>query len=92
LSRPLLLYVNVAAASRSEVREFVQLYLNSSSAETVSKVGYVPLPPAALTVQNSRFEQGLTGSALGGHGSVIGIVHDWFNTDEEEKVKAQLVQ
>jgi phosphate transport system substrate-binding protein len=92
LSRPLLLYVNVAASGRREVREFVELYLNFSSAGTVSKVGYVPLPPSALTVQNSRFEKGVTGSALGGHGSVIGIVHDWFNVSEEEKVKAQLVQ
>jgi phosphate transport system substrate-binding protein len=92
LSRPLLLYVNVAAASRSEVREFVQLYLNMSGAETVSKVGYVPLPPTALTVQSARFESGVTGSAFGGHGSVTDIVYGWFNKDEEEKVKAQLVQ
>lgn len=92
LSRPLLLYVNIAAASRSEVRDFVQLYLNLSSAETVSKVGYVPLPPAAVTAQNLRFEKGVTGSAFGGHGSVLDVVHGWFNADEEEKVKAQLVQ
>jgi phosphate transport system substrate-binding protein len=92
LSRPLLLYIKVAAASRSEVKAFVQLYLNMSGADTVSKVGYVPLPPGALAVQNSRFENGVTGSALGGHGSVKDIVYGWFNTDEEEKVKAQLVQ
>jgi len=91
LSRPLLLYINVAASSRSEVREFVELYLDMSSAGTVSKVGYVPLPPAALTVQNSRFENGVTGSALGGRGSVTDIVYGWFNSDEAEKVKAQLV-
>jgi len=51
-----------------------------------------PLPTAALAVQTSRFDQGVKGSALGGHGSVLGINLDWFNVDEEEKVKAQLVQ
>jgi phosphate transport system substrate-binding protein len=92
LSRPLLLYVSVAASPRTEVREFIQLYLSMNSAGTVSKVGYVPLPPAALSVQNMRFENGVTGSALGGHGSVIDIVYGWFNTDAEEKAKAQFVQ
>jgi len=92
LSRPLLLYVSVAASPRSGVREFVKSYLDFSSAGTVSKIGYVPLPPEALTVQNSRFEQGVTGSALGGHGSVTDIMYGWFNTDDEEKAKALLVQ
>jgi hypothetical protein len=63
-----------------------------SGASIVSTVGYVPLPPTALTVQSSRFENGVTGSALGGHGSVTDIVYGWFNRDEDEKVKAQLVQ
>jgi phosphate transport system substrate-binding protein len=85
LSRPLLLYVTVPAASRSEVREFVQLYLNLDSARTVSKVGYVPLPPRALTAQNSRFEQGVTGSVFGGHGAVTDIVYGWFSPNEDEK-------
>jgi hypothetical protein len=85
-----LLYVNLTASSRSEVREFVQLYLSMSSADTVNTVGYVSLPAAALTVQYSRFENGVTGSALGGHGSVTDIVYGWFNTDEEEKARAQL--
>jgi len=92
LSRPLLLYVNLAASSRGDVREFVEHYLDLGSADTVSKVGYVPLSPAALALQNSRFEKGVTGSALGGHGSVVGIVLDWFNADDEDKIKAQLVQ
>jgi phosphate transport system substrate-binding protein len=91
LSRPLLLYITVPAASRSEVREFVQLYLNFDSAQTVSKIGYVPLPAAALTIQNTRFENGVTGSALGANGAVPDIVYGWFST-ADEKVKAQLVQ
>lgn len=92
LSRPLLLYVSVAASTRNEIKEFVRLYLSLNGAQTVAKVGYVPLPAAALTVQHTRFEKGIVGSALGGHGSVLGVLHDWFDTDDEEKINAQLVQ
>jgi phosphate transport system substrate-binding protein len=90
LTRPLLLYVNVKAASRGAVRAFVHLYLDMNSAGTVNQVGYVPLPPAALTVQTSRFEYGVTGSALGGHGAVPDIVYGWFSPNDG--VKSQLVQ
>lgn len=92
LSRPLLLYINLAAASRPEVKAFTRLFLTPDSTKRVTQVGYVPLPTSALMVQNSRLEKGVTGSALGGHGSVLGVKLDWFNVDEEERIKAQLVQ
>ncbi len=90
--RPLFLYINTAAAARPEVKEFVHFYLELGSAEYVTKVGYVPLPAAALALQSSRFDKGVTGSALGGHGSVLGLKLNWFDVSEEDKVKAQLVQ
>ncbi len=92
LSRPLMLYVNVAASSRPEVSAFVHQYIDFSSAATVDKVGYVPLPLSSLSAQNTRFDKGVTGSAMGGHGSVLGIMHDWFNVSDEDKIKAQLAQ
>lgn len=92
LSRPLLLYINVAAASRPEVKAFARLFLAPDSSQRITQVGYVPLPISAQIVQTARLEKGITGSALGGHGSVLGVKLDWFNVDEEEKVKAQLVQ
>ena len=92
LSRPLMLYVNVAASSRPEVRAFVHQYIDFSSAATVDQVGYVPLPLSSLSAQNTRFDQGVTGSAMGGHGSVLGIMHDWFNASDEDKIRAQLAQ
>ena len=92
LGRPLFLYVNTAAAARPEVKEFVHFYLALGSAEYGTKVGYVPLSAAALTLQTSRFDKGVTGSALGAHGSVLGLSLDWFNVSEEDKIKAQLVQ
>jgi hypothetical protein len=50
------------------------------------------LPAATLAVQTTRFDSGVKGSALGGHGSVLGVHMDLFSVDEEEKIKAQLVQ
>ena len=92
LARPLFIYVNTAAAARPEIQAFTRLYLSPDSAQYVTKVGYVPLPAAALAVQTARFEKGVKGSAFGGRGSVLGINLDSFNVDEEEKIKAQLVQ
>ena len=92
LSRPLFLYVKLNSASRPEVKEFAHFYIAPSSAKYVAQVGYVPLPDQVLVAQTSRFDKGVTGSALGGHGSVLGLNLDWMNVDEEEKVKAQLVQ
>ena len=91
LSRPLFLYVNAAAARRPEVKSFMHFFLSSENASHVSKVGYVPLPNAALMVQTSRFDRGVTGSVLGGHGSVLGVGLDSFS-GTDEKVKDLLVQ
>ena len=92
LSRPLFIYVNVAAAARPEVKAFARFYLRPESTQYVTRIGYVPLSTAALGMQASRFEKGVTGSLFGGHGSVLGVKLDWFDTDDEEKIKAQLVQ
>jgi phosphate transport system substrate-binding protein len=92
LTRPLFLYVNVNAATRPWVQEFVHSYLNMGSTKTVSKVGYVPLTAAGLAMQTTRFDKGVTGSALGGHGSVVGVVRDWFAADQEDRINAQLAQ
>src|SRR5262249_20376843 len=75
-----------------DIEAFTRFYLSPESAQHVTKVGYVPLPAAALTVQTARFEKGVKGSAFGGRGSVLGITLNWFNVDEEEKLKAQLFQ
>jgi phosphate transport system substrate-binding protein len=92
LSRPLFIYVNVAAAARPDIKAFTHFYLSPESAQYVTQVGYVPLPAASLAVQTTRFDSGVKGSALGGHGSVLGVHMDSFSVDEEEKIKAQLVQ
>lgn len=94
LSRPLFLYVNLAAAAHPEVKAFTHFYLAPESTKYVTKVGYVPLPNAALVTQAARFEKGVTGSALGGRGSVTGVALNAFDDEEKERdrVRSALVQ
>jgi phosphate transport system substrate-binding protein len=94
LSRPLFLYVNSAAAARPEVKAFTRFYLAPESTKYVTQVGYVPLPLTALAAQAARFEKGVTGSALGGHGSVTGVKLDAFDEEEKERdrVRSALVR
>jgi phosphate transport system substrate-binding protein len=82
----------VAAAARPDIKAFTHFYLSPENKQYVTQVGYVPLPAATLAVQTTRFDSGVKGSALGGHGSVLGVHMDLFSVDEEEKIKAQLVQ
>jgi phosphate transport system substrate-binding protein len=86
----LFIYVNKGALARPEVKSFARFHLAPESAQYVTKVGYVPLPAAALKVETARLDKGVTGSVFGGLGSVVGLHLDTF--DDEEKIKAQLVQ
>jgi phosphate transport system substrate-binding protein len=94
LTRPLFIYVNQASAARPEVSAFVQFYLSPESAQYVTGVGYVPLPNRSLLSQVARFQKGVTGSALGGHGSVKGVALDAFDqmNKEEERVQDALAR
>lgn len=94
LTRPLFIYVNLASAARHEVSAFVQFYLLPESAQYVTAVGYVPLPARSLLSQAARFQKGVTGSALGGHGSVKGVALNAFDEQEkeEDRVRSALVR
>ncbi|MGP8035564.1 MAG: PstS family phosphate ABC transporter substrate-binding protein [Steroidobacteraceae bacterium] len=94
LSRPLFVYVNLTAAARPEVQAFTRFYLSTDSTKYVTKVGYVPLPTAALIRETSRFMSGAKGSALGAHGSVTGVTLDAFDQEEKERdrIRDALVQ
>ena len=65
LSRPLFIYVKLAAASRQEVQEFVRFSL-TKGAPLVQEVGYIPLPASAYPLVLKHFEQRKTGSVFGG--------------------------
>jgi len=65
LSRPLFIYVKLAAASRPEVQEFVRFSL-TKGADLVQEVGYIPLPASAYPLVLKHFEQRKTGSVFNG--------------------------
>ena len=64
------------------------------STKIVTDVGYVPLPTPALVSQAARFDKGVTGSVLGGHGSITGVKLDTFDNWEKERdrIRSELVQ
>jgi len=92
LSRPLFIYVSQAAAKRPEVAEFVRFYLKPESASFVKGIGYVPLSATAMVTAAARFEKGKPGSVLGGHGSVLNVKLNAFDDEDEDRIRALLVQ
>ena len=64
LSRPLFLYVSLAALAGPEVQKFAQFYLDAS-APLVTEVGYVPLADAEAALVRQRFAAKITGTMFG---------------------------
>jgi phosphate transport system substrate-binding protein len=90
LSRPVLIYVSAAALARPEVNALARFYLSPDNAASVQRIGYVPLPTAALLSISRHLDKNLTGAILGGRGSVVGLTPDVFGDDE--RVKSALVR
>jgi phosphate transport system substrate-binding protein len=55
LSRPIFIYVNLQAAKKAEVREFIRFYLKNAK-ELVKEVGYVPLVDQDYQKHLDKFE------------------------------------
>jgi phosphate transport system substrate-binding protein len=90
LTRPLFLYVSTASASRPETRAFAKFYVDPDNSAIVRDTGYVPLPTVALLFAGRRLDKNITGTVLGGHGSVLGVTAEIF--ENEDKIKSALVQ
>jgi phosphate transport system substrate-binding protein len=90
LSRPIFIYVSRASAAKPAVAAFARFYLDPNNAGILQKVGYVPLPPVSQLAASARLDRHILGSALGGHGSVVGVALDSFR--DEERVANALVQ
>ncbi len=72
LSRPIFIYVSKGSADKSEVREFVEFYMNKAG--VISKeVGYIPLPGKTYELALKRFQKRITGSIFAGEGSKVGV-------------------
>jgi phosphate transport system substrate-binding protein len=69
LSRPLFVYIRDTAATRPEVREFVQFMMKQGAA-LVGEVGYVPLPQSAYDLAWKHFDDKRLGTVFGGHNQV----------------------
>jgi phosphate transport system substrate-binding protein len=66
LSRPLFIYVNSSAAQKKpELRQFVEYYLEKAP-QTVSSVGYVPLPEEGYYLTKIHFQRGKVGTVFDG--------------------------
>ncbi|GGK63903.1 PstS family phosphate ABC transporter substrate-binding protein [Rufibacter glacialis] len=60
LSRPLFIYVNSKAASRPEVVEFVEFYLDNANALS-TEVGYIAMPEEEIKKQKQKFQEFVSG-------------------------------
>ena len=66
LSRPLFIYVNaVSAQNNPDLRQFIDFYL-AEAPETVSEVGYIPLPEEAYLIDKVTFHRGEVGTVFEG--------------------------
>ena len=82
LARPIFIYVNKAAMSRPEVKEFVEFYVENAS-ELVAKVKYVPLPDEAYGQLAKRVKAGKTGSVFGGHEQIGMTIEQLVGAEKE---------
>jgi phosphate transport system substrate-binding protein len=81
LSRPLFLYVALAAAERPEVQRFVDAYF--AAPELMREVGYVELTPAIYDLAKQHFANRRTGTAFGAGGSQVGVTLEVLLTREQ---------
>jgi len=69
LARPIFIYVNVKAAERPEVKEFVEYYMKHGENLT-KEVKYVPLPAKAYAYNLDHFTKRAKGTKFGGENKV----------------------
>ena len=69
LSRPLFIYVSVAALAKPEVKAFVDFYLAQAPA-LIPTVKYVPLPEKAYTMAKENLAKKKVGTGFGGEPDV----------------------
>lgn len=59
LSRPLLIYVNLASLKRPEVREFAEFHLSDEGQQLVTLKGYIKLNPQQLEASRAKLAETL---------------------------------
>jgi len=56
LSRPLFIYVNSKAAAKTEVKKFIEFYIDNAP-ELSAEIGYVPLPAELYDAEAKKFAE-----------------------------------
>ncbi len=69
LSRPIFIYVNAKAATKPEVKEFIN-YFNKNADKLVKEVKYVPLPAKAYSYNTETLSKMREGTKFGGENKV----------------------
>lgn len=69
LSRPLFIYVKKKSAARPEVKQFVDFYL-ANAKRLSDMVHFIPLPDAAYSMAQTRFQEMKTGTGFGGEAEI----------------------
>ncbi|NEQ07095.1 MAG: PstS family phosphate ABC transporter substrate-binding protein [Moorea sp. SIO2B7] len=64
LSRPEFIYVKKEAATRPEVKAFVEYQLAAENSKLISEVGYVPMPEDIMMLVRKRFSDGTVGTVF----------------------------
>lgn len=72
LSRPIFLYVNLAAAAQPEVTAFVRFFL-AEAGRLAEEVGYIALSDAGYRLARERFESRAARSPFGGVDARVGV-------------------
>ncbi len=75
LSRPLFIYVSVAALARPEIQEFVKYYLGHGGA-LAREVGYIALPTDAYPRMQARVDGRKAGSVFANGRPTVGVHMD----------------
>jgi phosphate transport system substrate-binding protein len=83
LSRPIFIYVNAKAASKSDVKQFVEFYLNNAP-KLVKEVKYVPLPAQAYKTAMGNFQKGRVGTVFGGKEEVGLTIAELMSREAKE--------
>lgn len=84
LSRPLFIYINKAAVSRPEVKEFVEFYLKNAP-KLVKEAKYIALPAKAYKLAEERFAKMKTGTIFSGTPAVGVKIEDLLQLEEKKK-------
>jgi phosphate transport system substrate-binding protein len=86
LARPLFLYVSLAALARPEVARFVD-YFVANAARLSAEVGYVPLPPRAMTLVAARLARRATGTVFGARAPIGVTIEQLMATETAAPVR-----